>query len=116
MNFHLFLGFRKSGTFDFLYIFLYLGFTSPFAESSPRTSGPSTPSGDDWRSAFDAAANGPVDYNSDMSRSGSNGHSRHSSDPAQNGDVGSGSNSSRRTPNRRPPAPPQSGSSGFKLF
>ncbi|RVW74951.1 Dynamin-2B [Vitis vinifera] len=75
------------------------------AESSPKTSGPS--GGDDWRSAFDAAANGPVDYNSDLSRSGSNGHSRHYSDPAQNGDVSSGSNSSRRTPNRRPPAPPR---------
>lgn len=84
------------------------------AESSPKTSGSS---GDDWRSAFDAAANGSVDYNSygDYSRSGSNGHSRHNSDPAQNGDVNSGSNSgSRRTPNRLPPAPPQSGSSGYK--
>ncbi|XP_062073186.1 dynamin-2A-like [Humulus lupulus] len=86
------------------------------AESSPRTSGPS---GDDWRSAFDAAANGPVDSNSyvDYSRSSSNGHSRHYSDPAQNGDVNSGSNSaSRRTPNRLPPPPPQSGSSGHKYF
>ncbi|KAJ4847397.1 Dynamin-2A [Turnera subulata] len=77
-------------------------------ESSPRTNGPS--SGDDWRTAFDAAANGP----SDFSRSGSNGHSRRNSDPAQNGDVNSGSNSgSRRTPNRLPPAPP-SGSSGYR--
>lgn len=87
-----------------------------FAESSPRTSGPA---GDDWRSAFDAATNGSVDYNSygDSSRSGSNGHSRHNSDPAQNGDVNSGSNSgSRRTPNRLPPAPPQSGSSGYKYY
>ncbi|GMY07945.1 dynamin-2A-like [Fagus crenata] len=86
------------------------------AESSPRTSGPA---GDDWRSAFDAATNGSVDYNSygDSSRSGSNGHSRHNSDPAQNGDVNSGSNSgSRRTPNRLPPAPPQSGSSGYKYY
>ncbi|XP_062153890.1 dynamin-2A-like [Alnus glutinosa] len=84
------------------------------AESSPRTNGSS---GDDWRSAFDAAANGSVDYNSygDYSRSGSNGHSRHHSDPAQNGDVNSGSNSgSRRTPNRMPPPPPPSGSSGYK--
>ncbi|XP_039018427.1 dynamin-2B-like [Hibiscus syriacus] len=71
------------------------------AESSPRTNGSA---GDDWRSAFDAAAaNGPVDYR----RSGSNG-------PAQNGDVNSRSGSnSRRTPNRMPPAPPQSGS-GYK--
>ncbi|KAK9271047.1 hypothetical protein L1049_026636 [Liquidambar formosana] len=85
------------------------------AESSPRTNGPS---GDDWRSAFDAAANGPVDYNSNsnLSRSASNGHSRHYSDPAQNGDVSSGSNSSsRRTPNRLPPAPP-SGSSASRYY
>lgn len=74
------------------------------AESSPRTGGP----GEDWRSAFDAAANGPTDYN-DLSRSGSNGHSRRNSDPSQNGDVSSGSrSSSRRTPNRLPPAPPGS--------
>ncbi|GAV60347.1 PH domain-containing protein/Dynamin_N domain-containing protein/Dynamin_M domain-containing protein/GED domain-containing protein [Cephalotus follicularis] len=78
------------------------------AESSPRAN---SESGDDWRSAFDAAANGPV------SRSESNGHSRHYSDPAQNGDVNSGSNSSsRRTPNRLPPQPPQSGSSGYKYY
>ncbi|KAA3468438.1 dynamin-2A-like [Gossypium australe] len=72
------------------------------AESSPRTSGGSV--GDDWRTAFDAAAaNGPVDYR----RSGSNG-------PTQNGDVNSRSGSnSRRTPIRMPPAPPQSGS-GYK--
>ncbi|XWS18028.1 hypothetical protein CRYUN_Cryun32bG0007100 [Craigia yunnanensis] len=76
------------------------------AESSPRASGPA--SGDDWRSAFDAAANGPVD----STKHGANGHSRRYSDPAQNGDVGSGSSSgSRRTPNRLPPAPPPSGSS-----
>ncbi|KAF8412003.1 hypothetical protein HHK36_004562 [Tetracentron sinense] len=85
------------------------------AESSPRSSGPS---GDDWRSAFDAAADGPVDYNGDSSRSGANGHNRRYSDPAQNGDASSGSNSSSRrtarTPNRLPPAPPQSGSSGYK--
>ncbi|XP_021287616.1 dynamin-2A-like [Herrania umbratica] len=78
------------------------------AESSPRTSS----AGDDWRSAFDAAANGPADYR----RSGSNGHSRHYNDAAQNGDVNSGSGSnSRRTPNRLPPAPPQSSSSGYKF-
>ncbi|KAK7856055.1 dynamin-2a, partial [Quercus suber] len=52
-------------------------FSNGGAESSPRTSGPS---GDDWRSAFDAAANGSVDYNShsDSFRSRSNGHSRNS--------------------------------------
>ncbi|MBA0598812.1 hypothetical protein Gorai_005055, partial [Gossypium raimondii] len=74
-------------------------------ESSPRTSAAS--SGDDWRSAFDAAANGPAG----SGRHGSNGHSRRYSDPAQNGDEGLGSgssSSSRRTPTRLPPAPPQS--------
>ncbi|CAJ2649306.1 dynamin-2A-like isoform X1 [Trifolium pratense] len=76
------------------------------AESSPRSSGPT--SGDDWRSAFDAAGNGPSDS---LSRYGSGGHSRRYSDPSQNGDLSSGSNSSsRRTPNRLPPAPPQSSS------
>ncbi|KAG5024117.1 hypothetical protein JHK85_020459 [Glycine max] len=76
------------------------------AESSPGSSGPS--SVDDWRSAFDSAANGPSDL---PSRYGSGGHSRRYSDPSQNGDVSSGSNSnSRRTPTRLPPAPPHSGS------
>ncbi|KAI5391312.1 dynamin-2B [Lathyrus oleraceus] len=78
------------------------------AESSPRSSEP----GDDWRSAFDAASNGSVGR-SGSTRSRSNGHSRHNSDPAQNDDMNSGPNSgSRRTPNRLPPAPP--GSSGYK--
>ncbi|KAL8222804.1 hypothetical protein R6Q57_020203 [Mikania cordata] len=77
--------------------------TSP--AESPRNSGPSA--GDDWRSAFDGAANGPTSLGS---RIGANGHSRRNSDPSENGDVGSGSNSgSRRTPNRLPPAPPGSG-------
>ncbi|KDP28973.1 hypothetical protein JCGZ_19524 [Jatropha curcas] len=76
--------------------------------SSPKSNGPS---GDDWRTAFDAAANGSVDYGS--SRSTSNGRSRHHNDSAQNGDLSNGSNSgSRRTPNRLPPAPP--GSSGYR--
>ncbi|KAL0369161.1 UNVERIFIED_CONTAM: Dynamin-2B [Sesamum calycinum] len=75
-------------------------------ESSPTAAGPS--SSDDWRSAFDSAANGPDSYGD----SRSNGHSRRYSDPAQNGDISSGANSgSRRTPNRLPPAPPSSGSS-----
>ncbi|KAI3464298.1 hypothetical protein Pfo_020961 [Paulownia fortunei] len=79
-------------------------------ESSPTAAGPS--SGDDWRSAFDAAANGPTDSYGD---SRSNGHSRRNSDPAQNGDVSYGANSgSRRTPNRLPPAPPSSGS-GYRF-
>ncbi|KAJ8755658.1 hypothetical protein K2173_022253 [Erythroxylum novogranatense] len=79
------------------------------ADSSPRTSGTST--GDEWRTAFDAAANGHTDTFGTSASSRS--HSRRNSDPAQNdGDVSSGSNSgSRRTPNRLPPAPPQSGSS-----
>ncbi|KAH9782254.1 Dynamin-2A [Citrus sinensis] len=82
------------------------------AESSPRTS---AASGDDWRSAFDAAANGPVSLRS-YSRSASNGHSWRYSDPAENGDVRSGSNSgSRRTPNRVPPPPPPT-QSGSKYF
>ncbi|KAL8459733.1 hypothetical protein ACS0TY_037008 [Phlomoides rotata] len=76
------------------------------AESSPTTTGPS--SGDDWRSAFDSAANGPSDLRS-------NGHSRRYSDPSQNGEVSPGPNSgSRRTPNRLPPAPPSSGS-GYRF-
>ncbi|ESW05864.1 hypothetical protein PHAVU_011G215900 [Phaseolus vulgaris] len=84
------------------------GWSNGNAESSPKSGGP----GDDWRSAFDAAADGPVSR-SGSSRSASNGHSRHYSDPAQNGDANSSSNSgSRRTPNRLPPAPP--GSSGYK--
>lgn len=78
------------------------------SEGSPRTTGSAL--GDDWRSAFDAAANGPSDSYS--SRSGANGHNRRNSDPSQNGDANSGPNSSsRRTPTRLPPAPPQSGSS-----
>ncbi|XP_019453389.1 PREDICTED: dynamin-2A-like isoform X1 [Lupinus angustifolius] len=85
------------------------GWSNGSAESSPRGGGGAS---DEWRSAFDAAANGPVGRSGSM-RSGSNGHSRHYSDPAQNGDSNSGSNSgSRRTPNRLPPAPP--GSSGYK--
>ncbi|KAG1326637.1 Dynamin-2B [Cocos nucifera] len=79
------------------------------AESSPRANA----LGDDWRSAFDAAANGPVDRSFD--RSSSNGHGRRYSDPAQNGDASGGPNSgSRRTPNRLPPPPPQSSSSVYR--
>lgn len=98
-------------SFSLLVFLEQLWFFSAFfmldVESSPRTSGAS--SGDDWRSAFDAAANGPAGFG----RHGSNGHSRRYSDPAQNGDEGSGSgpsSGSRRTPARLPPAPPQSGS------
>ncbi|KAI9099646.1 hypothetical protein K1719_024651 [Acacia pycnantha] len=74
------------------------------AESSPKSSG----SGVDWRTAFDAAANGSISRSS-SSRSRSTGHSR----PTQNGDINYGPNSgSRRTPTRLPPTPP--GSSGYK--
>ncbi|CAH8256477.1 unnamed protein product [Arabidopsis lyrata] len=76
-------------------------------ESSPRTNGGST--GEDWMNAFNAAASGP----DSLKRYGSGGHSRRYSDPAQNGEdsSGSGGSSRRTTPNRLPPAPPQSGSS-----
>lgn len=68
----------------------------PFCtDSSPRASGPS--SGDDWKNAFDAAANGSDPY----SDSRVNGHNRRYSDEGSN-------SSSRRTPTRLPPAPPGS--------
>ncbi|XP_038885141.1 dynamin-2A-like [Benincasa hispida] len=77
------------------------------AESSPKMS---ASSGEDWKSAFDAAANGPANYN----KSSSNGHSRRYSDPDQNGDPNSRSSSnSRRTPNRMPPPPPPSSASKY---
>ncbi|XP_010520731.1 PREDICTED: dynamin-2B-like isoform X2 [Tarenaya hassleriana] len=79
-------------------------------ESSPRTRGALSGVGEDWRNAFNAAANGIAGNSGDSSTYGSNGHSRRYSDRAQNADVGSGSNSARRpTPNRLPPAPPPSG-------
>ncbi|KAJ9538297.1 hypothetical protein OSB04_031030 [Centaurea solstitialis] len=68
---------------------------------SPRSNGSS--SRDDWRSAFDSAANGSLGLDS---RFGSSGHSRRYSDPSLNGDAGSGSgsnSSSHRTTNRMPP-------------
>ncbi|XP_065847491.1 dynamin-2A-like [Euphorbia lathyris] len=81
------------------------------AESSPKAE---SPSGNDWRTAFDAGANGFADRGS--SRSKSNGHSRRSNDSEQNGDINSRSNSNgRRTPVRLPPTPPQSGSSGYRF-
>ncbi|KAH7575990.1 hypothetical protein JRO89_XS02G0269500 [Xanthoceras sorbifolium] len=75
------------------------------AENSPRASAASA-AGEDWRSAFDAAANGRAD----PFRSGPNGHSRRYSDPAQNGDERLTNSASRRAPTRLPPPPPQSGS------
>lgn len=68
---------------------------------SPTTAGPS--SGEDWRSAFDAAANSPSESYGD---SRSNGHSRRNSDPSQNGDAYGSNPGGRRTPTRLPPAPP----------
>ncbi|KAF0932573.1 hypothetical protein E2562_010453 [Oryza meyeriana var. granulata] len=72
------------------------------AESSPRT--PSQ-SGEDWRSAFDSAANGSVDrpssHNETRSRSADSRGRRY-----ENGDVNGANSGSRRTPNRLPPAPP----------
>ncbi|KAJ6852194.1 dynamin-2A-like [Iris pallida] len=86
------------------------------AESSPRTS--SAPiSSDDWRSAFDASANGSMSHSNSFGRSSSaNGGSRRSNDSQQNGDVGgSRSNSnSRRTPNRLPPTPPQGSNNSYR--
>ncbi|TVU11839.1 hypothetical protein EJB05_45447 [Eragrostis curvula] len=67
---------------------------------SPRT--PSRP-GEDWRSAFDSASNGPTGSSESRSRS-ADGRSRR----YENGDASAGANSdSRRTPNRLPPAPPR---------
>ncbi|WVZ73742.1 hypothetical protein U9M48_022020 [Paspalum notatum var. saurae] len=72
------------------------------AESSPRSPGNS---GEDWKSAFDSAANGSVDRSSShhetRSRSADSRGRRY-----ENGDANSGS---RRTPNRLPPAPPSGG-------
>nr|GLL32635.1 dynamin-2A-like [Ipomoea trifida] len=77
---------------------------------SPRTPGPSP--GDEWRTAFDAAANGP----SSFSRSGSSEHGRRHGEPMQNGDVSSRSNSNgRRTPNRMAPTPPPQQGSGYRF-
>ena len=73
-----------------------------FAES-PRT--PSR-SGEDWRSAFDSASNGPAaaSSNSESRSRSADGRSRR----YENGDVSTGANSgNRRTPNRLPPAPPR---------
>jgi len=69
---------------------------------SPRSPGQS---GEDWKSAFNSAANGSVDRSSSQhetrSRSADSRGQRY-----ENGDANSGS---RRTPNRLPPAPPSGG-------
>ncbi|KAG8094241.1 hypothetical protein GUJ93_ZPchr0012g21536 [Zizania palustris] len=73
-----------------------------YEAESPRTA---NRPGEDWRSAFDSAANGPAgSVSSSESRSRSaDGRSRRD----ENGDVSSGASSaSRQTPNRLPPAPP----------
>ncbi|KAJ6828989.1 dynamin-2A-like [Iris pallida] len=85
------------------------------SESSPRTPSAPTSSRDDWRSAFDAAANGPLGHSNSGRSSSAN--SRRYNDSAQNSDAGgSRSNSSgRRTPNRLPPTPPQ-GSNNSSMY
>ncbi|GJM86783.1 hypothetical protein PR202_ga02675 [Eleusine coracana subsp. coracana] len=72
------------------------------ADSTPQSPGHT---GEDWKSAFDSASNGSVDRSSSQhetrSRSADSRGRRY-----ENGDANMGS---RRTPNRLPPAPPQSG-------
>ncbi|KAK3132088.1 hypothetical protein QOZ80_6AG0515580 [Eleusine coracana subsp. coracana] len=71
---------------------------SSYSNDNSESESPRTPSrpGEDWRSAFDAASNGPVGSSESRSRS-ADGRGRRS----ENGDA------SRRTPNRLPPAPPR---------
>ncbi|KAK4256377.1 hypothetical protein QN277_009252 [Acacia crassicarpa] len=79
-------------------------------DDSPR----SNVSGDDWRTAFDAAAAIGPSSRSSSTRSKSNGYYRPNGDITQNGYMNNDSNAgSRRTPNRLPPAPP--GSSGYRF-
>ncbi|URD91657.1 Dynamin GTPase effector domain [Musa troglodytarum] len=81
-------------------------------ESSPRTN---ISSGDDWRSAFDAAANGSLDNTYTESSRSNSSNSRRYGKPTENGDASSGANSgSRRTPNRMPPPPPPGSSSAHR--
>ncbi|ONK70239.1 uncharacterized protein A4U43_C05F31690 [Asparagus officinalis] len=93
--------------------------SASWSDGSAGAESPKTPSrvsslGDDWRSAFDSAANGPSSHSNSIGRSSSaNGHSRRY-EAAQNGDMGPNS-SSRRTPNRLPPAPPGSSSSMYRF-
>ncbi|GJN22217.1 hypothetical protein PR202_gb09765 [Eleusine coracana subsp. coracana] len=72
------------------------------ADSTPQSPGHTS---EDWKSAFDSASNGSVDRSSSQhetrSRSADSRGRRY-----ENGDANMGS---RRTPNRLPPAPPQSG-------
>lgn len=99
---------QPSESFKDIMTFSFKFLLNSFTESSPRAT---APSGDDWRSSFDASANGPSSL--EPSRSNSrNTHGRRHIDPARNGDASSGSDSgSRRTPNRMaPPTAPQSNS------
>uniref|UniRef100_A0ACD5YYP6 Uncharacterized protein n=1 Tax=Avena sativa TaxID=4498 RepID=A0ACD5YYP6_AVESA len=73
------------------------------SESTPQS--PGQP-GEDWRSAFNSAANGSVDrsssHNESRSRSADSRGRRY-----ENGDANGANSGSRRTPNRLPPAPPK---------
>ncbi|KAM0927593.1 hypothetical protein ACQ4PT_002778 [Festuca glaucescens] len=72
---------------------------SSYSNDSPEAGSPRTPSrpGEDWRSAFDSAANGPAAAAAESRSRSADGRSRR----PENGDA------SRRTPNRVPPAPPR---------
>ncbi|KAM0827442.1 hypothetical protein ACQ4PT_068169 [Festuca glaucescens] len=72
---------------------------SSYSNDSPEAGSPRTPSrpGEDWRSAFDSAANGPAAAAAESRSRSADGRSRR----PENGDA------SRRTPNRMPPAPPR---------
>uniref|UniRef100_M8BJF7 dynamin GTPase n=1 Tax=Aegilops tauschii TaxID=37682 RepID=M8BJF7_AEGTA len=78
------------------------------AVDEQEESGPQSPgqSGEDWRSAFSAAANGSADrsssQNESRSRSADSRGRRY-----ENGDANGANSGSRRTPNRLPPAPPK---------
>ncbi|KQK02008.1 dynamin-2A [Brachypodium distachyon] len=77
------------------------------SDNSGTESSPQSPShaGEDWRSAFDSAANGSADrsssHNESRSRSADSRSRRY-----ENGDANGANSGSRRTPNRLPPAPP----------
>ncbi|VAI60997.1 unnamed protein product [Triticum turgidum subsp. durum] len=77
-------------------------------DTSGPESGPQSPSqsGEDWRSAFSAAANGSAarssSQNESRSRSADSRGRRY-----ENGDANGANSGSRRTPNRLPPAPPK---------
>ncbi|KAG2605188.1 dynamin-2A-like [Panicum virgatum] len=81
---------------------------SSYSNDTCEAESPRIPSrsGEDWRSAFDSASNGPAaaSSNSESRSRSADGRSRR----YENGDVSTGANSgNRRTPNRLPPAPPR---------